>query len=112
MNYHSWEIETRDGAIVRGEDSFPCDALKASAKKLSVKFPDGSTDTVHVPAGHRAVLFRKVRLEVHIGENGAIQQEAHSPNYHADYHLGIEDSRGKRTERMIMMRKGARVVDA
>ena len=112
MNFHSWEIETRDGAIVRGEDTFPSDALKASAKKLMVVFPDGSTDAVHVPAGHRAVLFRKVRVELQIGENGAIQQEAHAPNCHADYHIGIEDNQGKRTERVIMMRKGARTVDA
>ena len=112
MEYHHWEIETRQGAIMQGEDTFPCDALKASAKKLTLEFPDGFKEAVHVPAGHKAVLFRKVRVEVHIGENGAIQQEAHAPNHHADYHIGIEDGRGKRTERMIMMRKGARVVDA
>lgn len=112
MNYHRWEIETRDGAVLHGEDTFPCDALKALAKRLSIEFPDDTTDAVKVPAGHRAVLFRKVRVEVHIGENGVVQQEAHAPNYHADYHIGSEDARGKRTEHMIMMRKGARVVDA
>jgi hypothetical protein len=112
MRYHRWEIETRDGGHAEGEDTFPCDALKESAKTLTVGFLDGSKETVHVPEKHKAVMSRTVTVEMHAGQNDVIMTETHSPNFHADYHIGVEDGKGKRFERTIKMRKGERVVDA